>query len=217
MAVDNFHNFISNQRNWSAFLTLVDAADGLSQLQPGVRVYIITEDRFYYWKNSTVGFVPEDQSVGADDQTAAQVPYNNIASGLIGTDVQAALDELAATAGGGAQKKTWSWRAGRNNVNTSQVYLRAGTVPTNLTPFIAPYPCTITNITAATRGVATWTAEVRVDAGLGFITQGTLAITGVDKNTSVLNIPLNTGDKVGLYCNGLNINRPTIDVIVKEI
>ncbi len=35
-------------------------------------------------------------SLGTDDQTAAEVTYNNLASGLTAIDVQAALDELAA-------------------------------------------------------------------------------------------------------------------------
>lgn len=39
---------------------------------------------------------------GADDQTAAEVPYDNGASGLAATDVQAAIDEVVAEGGGGA-------------------------------------------------------------------------------------------------------------------
>jgi hypothetical protein len=38
-------------------------------------------------------------NIGTDDQTAAEVTYNNTASGLTATDVQAAIDEINAAAG----------------------------------------------------------------------------------------------------------------------
>lgn len=94
MADQEPHNFSLEQRNWSAFQTLQDAKDSLAFLQEGVRVYIIGEDRFYYWKNKTEEFVPESQSTGADDQTATEVPYDNSTSGLTASNVQAAIDEL---------------------------------------------------------------------------------------------------------------------------
>jgi hypothetical protein len=49
--------FIHDQRNWDAYNTLADATAGIRFLQDGVHVYIILEDKWYYWRESTTSWV----------------------------------------------------------------------------------------------------------------------------------------------------------------
>jgi len=50
-------NFLLEQRNWLGYETLADAEEGIRFKQPGVPVYVIGEDTWYYWKNDVEGFV----------------------------------------------------------------------------------------------------------------------------------------------------------------
>ena len=51
------YNFMLEQRNWLGFNTLMDAMTEIKFKQPGVQAYIISEDKWYYWKNDFEGFV----------------------------------------------------------------------------------------------------------------------------------------------------------------
>ena len=63
-------------------------------------------------------------------QEAADVPYDNTASGLAAEDVQAAIDELANGGGNSASPGFTFGRSGNVNTNT---WLLNETVPSNLT------------------------------------------------------------------------------------
>ena len=50
-------NFLPVQQNWNSYDTLADAESALLFKQPGLLVYIISEDTWYYWKSTGDGFV----------------------------------------------------------------------------------------------------------------------------------------------------------------
>lgn len=52
-------------------------------------------------KDSLGNTISPGQPIAEDNQTASQVPYDNMSSGLVATDVQAAIDELKTLSGGG--------------------------------------------------------------------------------------------------------------------
>ena len=56
---------ILKQQPFTAFDTLADAIAGLAFKTKGLEVYIISEDKEYYWKNDIDGFVNEE--VHSDD------------------------------------------------------------------------------------------------------------------------------------------------------
>lgn len=59
MAEDTNAPFTLEQRDWSSYNTLADAVAGIRFKEAGLEVYIISEDKFYYWKNDIDGFVIE--------------------------------------------------------------------------------------------------------------------------------------------------------------
>lgn len=108
-----------------------------------------------------------------------------------------------------------SFRAGRS-ANATNIYLRdADGVPSNLSPYILPFDAYLIGISASTDGAETWTAEVHKE--LSLISGATLDITAADSGQrSDLEISLNAGDEINLYCNGTAINRPTVTVFFKK-
>lgn len=69
-------------------VSIVDNEDG---------TYTLTIDG----DETIINTVTPGDGTGTDDQTADEVSYDNATSGLTATDVKAALDELAASSGGG--------------------------------------------------------------------------------------------------------------------
>ena len=61
-------NFVLEQRNWLGFDYLIDAVIELKFKQPGTLAYVISEDKWYYWKNDIEGFVPEHTGGGSTTQ-----------------------------------------------------------------------------------------------------------------------------------------------------
>jgi len=111
--------------------------------------------------------------------------------------------------------KSFSFDASRNS-NVTNSYLSAGgEAPTNITPFVIPFNSTIIAISASTNGNESWTAEIRENGTL--IPGASLVISAASSAYSAsYDIDLDAGDKLQLYCNGTNINRPRITVWMKR-
>ena len=110
---------------------------------------------------------------------------------------------------------TFCMTAGRNAENTTNLYLRQGNAtPTNLTPFILPWDCTLIAIAAATNGNETWIAEIH--KSLVLVSDATLSIVTSDKGYVIKSIDFNAGDEISMYCNGISIDRPRISVFYKR-
>lgn len=82
--------FILPQGNFSAYETLAEADAALLFKTSGLEIYIISEDKFYYWDNA---WIPQNVT-GGGSTTADNVSYDNTSSGLTSTNVQDAIDEL---------------------------------------------------------------------------------------------------------------------------
>ena len=113
-----------------------------------------------------------------------------------------------------AQKRTWSWSAS-NSRRVSNTYLKgSGDTYTNVSPYIAPFDCKLTAISASTAYVETWNAEVHVNGS----NIGSLSIFSSDNGyASPLNVTINAGDKISLYCNGSIIPSPNITAWFSEL
>lgn len=83
---ENGRPYILEQRPWNAFDTVADADAGLKFKTPGLEVYIISEDEFYYWKNDTDGFVKEDTIMGGaiapTDTDVVSAARNDVATNV---------------------------------------------------------------------------------------------------------------------------------------
>lgn len=102
----------------------------------------------------------------------------------------------------------FTYSAARNNQNASNIYLRGPNgVPTNQAGFMITFDSTIIAIGATSSNSATWTAEVRKN---NLITPETSlnVIASTSGLINNLNINVNEGDELQMYCNGTNINRP---------
>jgi len=106
------------------------------------------------------------------------------------------------------------FQAGRDSVNVTNSYLYTQEIPNNITPLILPFNCTLTAISAATRGNETWVVEVR--KSLSLVTGATLSITNTDSGYIEKNIDFDAGDKIGIYCNGNKIDRPLVTIVFRR-
>lgn len=114
----------------------------------------------------------------------------------------------------GGVTRTWSWSASNRKSVTNSYLKGAGNTFTNVTPYIAPFDCEITAISASSEFSETWSAEVHVNGS----SIGSLSIFSSDNGyASPLSISVNAGDKISLYCNGTTINGPSITVWFNEI
>ncbi len=105
--------------------------------------------------------------------------------------------------------------AGRNNNNTTNIYLRdANGMPSNTSPFTLPFNSTLVYMSSSTNGNETWTGEVHI--ALSLITGAALSITAADSGYNLYSINFNAGDKVQLYCNGSSINDPRLTAIFRK-
>jgi len=106
--------------------------------------------------------------------------------------------------------------AGRNSSITNSYLRGAGGVPTNIGGFLLPFNATIMAISATTNGTFSWTAEVRKNGGASPITS--LNVVGASSGYTglFLNISVSAGETIQMYCNGTNINRPSMLVFYKR-
>ena len=111
-------------------------------------------------------------------------------------------------------KRTWTWSAASKNTSTN-IYLKGGDGTfTNASPYIVPFDCKLTAISASTESLYTWNAEVHVNG----VNVGALSIFSSDSGyASPLNITINAGDKISFYCNGTSIKGPNITAWFSEI
>jgi len=117
---------------------------------------------------------------------------------------------------GAAANDTWPLMVGRNSATVSNVYLRSpDRVPTNLSGFIVPVDSTIFAIGAGTNGAETWVAEVRKNGVAAVIASLSMAAE-TKKYTDTLNVDVDAGDEIQMYCNGTNINRPAMLVLLRR-
>lgn len=152
-------------------------------------------------------------------QDASQVPFNNGSSGLTATDAQAAIDEVEGRVdtleNSGVASDTFCLSASRNANKATNVYLRmADGLPTNETPFILPYNCTLTNLTAANNGAETWIGEVRIGGTL--VTGAFITITAATSGTAVVDVDFNAGDAIQLFCNGTDVKDPMLNLFFER-
>jgi hypothetical protein len=153
------------------------------------------------------------------DYDANQVDYANGTSGMTATDVQAAIDEVEGRVdtleNSGIASDTFCVSGGRNANNATDVYLRvAGNIPTNETPFVIPYNCTLINLTGATNGAETWTGEVRIAGTL--VSGAALAITAATTGSATVDIDFNAGDAIQLFCNGTSVSDPMLNLFFQR-
>ena len=95
--------------------------------------------------------------------------------------------------------------------NSTSIYLEHNGTFSNLTPVVITEDCLLKSISASTNGNETWVAEIHANGVL--IPGATVNITGADNGiTNDLGIVVTAGTKLSGFCNGTNINRPTIIV-----
>lgn len=104
---------------------------------------------------------------------------------------------------------------GARNTIATDSYLQTDGVYTNVVPVELPVNAKIKTIIAGTDGPETWTAEIH---GNGSPIAGAfLALTATDSGSiDGLSLSVTAGTKLSLYCNGTNIKRPRIFVILSN-
>lgn len=104
--------------------------------------------------------------------------------------------------------------ASRDVATVTNTYLHSddGT-PMSTVPRELPFNCTLIAMSATCRTASVFTAEVHV--GLALIAGATLVVNGLGNNGSY-SINLNKGDRVQLFCNGANVDRPSIAAVFRR-
>lgn len=152
--------------------------------------------------------------------SAGTVKYDNTTSGLTATDVQTAIDEVAAGVG-----DSFITEFARAKANAGDVWLdRVGGLPGNLSPFRVPFACNLVRILAATRDSETWEAEVYKQPDVrsgGTPTDGNklaeLAITAANSGDSgAISVALAQGDDLGVYLRGNGISYPSVVLVFQR-
>jgi hypothetical protein len=105
--------------------------------------------------------------------------------------------------------------AGRSANNTTNVYLRQhDRQPTNITPIILPFNCTLYAMTLATETSATWSGELHIG---GTLVPGALAsVVSATSSLSLMSVDFNAGDAIQIYCNGSGIRNPAVQAFFRR-
>lgn len=112
-----------------------------------------------------------------------------------------------------SNKKSWSWGASYNGSTTNSYLLKSGSTPSDESPYVTFMNSEITDISAYSSGTSSWISEVMVND----LVFGTMSVTGGSSNWSTLSIILKAGDKISLYCNGVDVISPNIEILLREI
>lgn len=153
---------------------------------------------------------------------ASQVGYDNGTSGLVATDVQAAIDELSVAA---SIDETYTESFGRDRRNVNNQWLdRVGGAPCNEMPFVVPYDGQLVKIVASTDGAETYDAEVYENADVrtgGVPLDGNkiaeLVVTAADSALSGdLAVAVSAGDEIGVFIRGTGIRRPGVTLVFRR-
>lgn len=104
---------------------------------------------------------------------------------------------------------------GRNGLATG-VYLRTSDgVLTNISPVVLPFDATLIAMSASSASAQTWTAEVHLLNVL--VTGATLGlVTASSAYRNDLSINLNAGDKIEVFCNGVGVDRPDVNLVFRR-
>ena len=113
----------------------------------------------------------------------------------------------------GTTGRSWSWAAGSNNAVTNSYLKSPGDAFTNQSTYLIAFDSTLTALSVMTPNSETWIAELRVN-GVAVASINLSATT--EGYVDGLSIALNAGDKIGFYCNGTNISKPTMSAWFEE-
>lgn len=157
---------------------------------------------------------------GDNTRIALDALYDNTSSGLVATNVQAAIDETEARVDTVEANRVFQLSAGRNQAAATDIWLRkAQNIPLNLAPYRLAHNATLIAITATGNAADTWDAEVYKNA---FVRAGgvpldankiaELAISAANSAAVATNVALVAGDEVGVFMRGTSINRPSVNL-----
>ncbi len=95
-------------------------------------------------------------------------------------------------------------------------YLESGQSLTSVVPIVIPFNSKLVAISLASTTVLSWVAEVHINGVL--VTGASLTCTTADSaTTSALNVAFTQGDKIQVYCNGVNIPYPRVNLFFKRV
>jgi hypothetical protein len=146
-------------------------------------------------------------------QDASDTDYDNASSGLVATDVQAAIDELALSSGTTASP---GYSFGRSGNVGSGSYLLNETVPSN----IAGRPvylttAKITDISVSSEQVDTFNVRIEEHNGVTFTTLTTVSIVAARSGIFSVNIPVTTGKMIAVKISSGSAKNPVVTVQLK--
>lgn len=148
-------------------------------------------------------------------------PHDTSVSNLIDTTITAPINGEILTYSSGqwinsssTQSVSLILSAARNKKTTNS-YLEINSLMSNIVPIEAHEDMILDSIIMGSDGNFTWDAEVHGNGSL--ISGASLSAVAVDSNTvSGLSISILKGVKISLYCNGINIQKPRITIILKK-
>jgi hypothetical protein len=99
--------------------------------------------------------------------------------------------------------------------NVSTTYLdNAFERPSNQVGFVLPYDMRLVAIAAAAQEIETWFAEIHLNEVL--VPGAFLSVAGTKTAFQAgYNIQFSAGDELQFFCNGSNVNRPTMTVFMR--
>ena len=183
--------------------------------EPGETRIVLDEDAAYTWDDVSSSWVPIDkQGYGF---TLGPTPPPTPQPGFVWANSNdSTLYQYDGTRGKWLGLSEMRISAARDIRRATKIFLEgiAG-VPTNLVKEYIKEKSTVVAMVALNRSGTpeNWTAELRVNG----TTAATLSIVNTDLAVDVnLNVDVNAGDRIELYCNGVNVNRPRIDVYLRK-
>jgi hypothetical protein len=107
--------------------------------------------------------------------------------------------------------------AGRNNDIVTNIYLRGeGNTPTNLNGFVLPWNATLVAISMSGRSnTQVWSAQVRVNGSTTPIDFLTIS-NQFSKYNNSKNTDFMAGDRVQIFCSGVNIEYPNVALFFRR-
>lgn len=122
---------------------------------------------------------------------AKSVPFDNSVNGFSATDVQAAIEEIGASASPG-------FSFGRSGTSNTGTYLQVDSVPSNQSGRVVPLTTGfITDIFVVCSSNATCTVQIQKRVGNTFTTVYTETLSNVRKKTSsITGVPVSLGDEL---------------------
>lgn len=134
-------------------------------------------------------------------------------SSVPGTTIKDALNSLS---GGVTAASDLAFSAARDHAGATDLYLSGPDgIATDLAGFVLPWDCKIVGLSMGSDVAATWTLEVRKNNSATVI--ASLACVAAEKKyIGTLDVNINAGDELQLYCNGTAIAYPSGTVFVRR-